>query len=277
MAVSRQFCFYLLIFPLIIFYLPTTNVLAAGGKNDTASFALDFNITSSDTQVSTTIDPYESTLIQDKDGKKYLTATLILKGAVDLVGVNCDLIFDPAKLQVVDIHEDQGDVNFDGRANVADILTLGERYNQATTDQGYSYFDRDKTDTSADKIDDKDIEALKPFINKNNIFWTSNPNDDLTKIRESVEIFESPDESNKNGKINDIVSVLLSRDHPYPQGFGFNGDARIAQITFEVVGSGETVLSFEDGKAIDVDTVITRDGISNGSEPTGDSITITLP
>ncbi|MDX9752825.1 MAG: hypothetical protein RBU29_02635 [bacterium] len=274
---NRRFFLYPLSLLLPTLILPTLCSFAAGGKNDTATFALDFNITSSDTQTTSVIDPYDAALIQDMDGKKYLTVTLVLRGAVDLVGVNCDLTFDPSKVLVVDIHEDQGDINFDGRANVADVLTLSERFEQATTEQGYSYFDRDASETSAAKIDDKDIEAIKPFLNKNNIFWTSNPNDDLTKIRESVEIFEAPEESNKDGKIDDIVSVLLSREHPFPQGFGFVGDARIAQITFEVIGSGEVVFGFEDGKAIDTATLITRDGIVNGSEPSGNAVIITLP
>ncbi|MBD3266557.1 hypothetical protein GF373_07785 [bacterium] len=252
---------------------------AVGGKNDSAKFFLDFKVTTDDSQTSSTIDTFTPDVIQEINGENYLTLTLVLSPVTDLVGVNCDLKFDNTKLQVVNIHEDQGDINFDGRANIADILTLSERFGASTTENGFSYFDRNKEGESAETIDQGDIDVIKPYINQKNIFWTSNPNTNISSIRESVEIFESPEESNADGTIDDIVAVLLSRVHPYEEGFGFgdSADARIAEITFKVIGSGDAVFSFEDGRAIDVDTVITQDGITNGSEPTGDAITISLP
>lgn len=254
---------------------------ASGGKNDQAKFVLDFKVTGDETdkKLESIINTSPEFVAVSGQTNKRFTCTLVLKGAVDLVGVNCDLVFDKTKLKVVDISENRGDVNFDGRANIADILTLSERYGESTKDKGYSYFKRDTSGQNPDVINEKDIEAIKPYVNQSNLFWTSNTNDDLSKMRESVEIFESPEISNKNGRIADIVAVLLSREHPYPAGFGFSGDARIAEITFEVIGGtpqGSTIITFEKGSAIDVNTEITRNGINKGSEPVGDPVVINL-
>jgi len=272
--VNRQIAKHSIFLSLSLALLAATPLTyAAGGKNDTTKFFLDFNTGIDDTQTSSVIDAYSPDQIQEIDGKRYITVTLVLKGATDLVGVNCDLSFDKNKLQVVDIHEDKGDINFDGRANIADVLTLGERFGAPANEQGFSYFDRDQSGV----IDQADVEDIQSHLNKTNIFWTSNPNTNQDIMRESVEIFEDPAKSNEDGVIDDIVAVLLSRIHPYPAGFGFNGDARIAEITFEVIGSGTAEFTFSDGKAIDVDTQITVDGIANGSEPTGDKVEILLP
>lgn len=251
------------------------------GVNDDAVFVLDFKTTSNDAQLTTTIDAQPEFVLVDVGGqaRNRFSATVVLKNASNLLGVNCDLVFDKTKLRIVEIHEAKGDLNFDGRANVADVLTLGERFGQSTTSGGLGYFDLDSTADSANKIDGKDIEAVIPYINEKTLFWTSNPNDNLQNIRESVDIFESPAISSENGKIDDIVVVLLPRIHPTPQGFGFDGDARIADIVFEVVpgATGETTISFEDGMAIDESTEITQSTINNGSAPKSQNAVITLP
>ncbi len=253
---------------------------SAQGRNDAAVFVLDFELTDADTQFSSTIE--EAPVFQEDEGtppRTFFNATLVLKDAVDLIGINCDLIFDPAVLQVVEIHESLGDLNFDGRSNIADILVLGERFNQSTSENGYAFFDRSIEGTSAGVIDVLDIQAVESYLGENPIYWTSNSNYDLTTIKESVEIFESPEISNANGKIDDIVAVLLSRAHPVPDDFGFNGDARIADITFEVVGdiSGGTEIRFEDTMAVDEGSVISLTDVTNASSPSAPNITIIKP
>jgi hypothetical protein len=131
--------------------------------------------------------------------------------------------------------------------------------------------------SSLNVIDDSDIDTVKSLINQQEIFWTSNQNNDLSVIRESFEIFEEPAISNSNGRIDDIVVTLLRRPETPVEGFGFDGDARIADITFEVVGtipSEGTVIQFEDRLAIDEGSVITVNAIENASVPLGDSITV---
>ncbi|MGC9327037.1 MAG: dockerin type I domain-containing protein [Candidatus Hinthialibacter sp.] len=266
-----------LLFALFIAIAPASY----SGANDEATFLLDFQTTENDSQTSSTIEnsPEFVTVTVDNVTHTYFQVTLVLKGAVDLMGCNCDLVFDKSKLNVISIVEAQGDVNFDGRANIADVLTLAERFGQDTTSNGLSYFDLNPTGESANKIDALDIEALTPHINQKTLFWTSNPNADLSAIRESFEIFESPAVSNENGKIDDIVVVLLPRIHPTPEGFGFDGDARICDIIFEVVqgASGETTISFEDASAIDESTEITQTDIINGSVPKTQNSVVTLP
>ncbi len=261
---------------LIVSLFGSVPAIAQDGANTNAVFILDFS-DGNDTQTATALDAENKPVFLDSDGKTTFTAVLVLQGAQNLVGVNCDLEFDPAVLAVVDIHESQGDINFDGRANIADVLTLAERFNQPTDQDGYAYFDLDSADESAGKIDSKDIEALVPFINQPGIFWTNNANSDLSQRRESVDIFESPDISNQKGKIDDIVTVLLSTVQPIPDGFGFDGDARIAEITFEVIGdiSAGTSIKFTDTLAIDEATEITATQINNGSVPQAPDVLIT--
>ncbi len=260
---------------------------ALSARNDEAAFGLDFQITGEDTQLKSVLETTPVFFEIDEDGqtKTRFKATLVLQNANDLTGVNCDLKYDNTLLKVVEIHEARGDLNFDGRSNIADILVLGERFNQSTDENGFTYFDRDATGDSAGVIDSNDVEAVLPYINETSIFWTSNINHDLPtsseEIRESVEIFESPDVSNANSVIDDIVVVLLSRTHPTPEGFGFDGDARIADIIFEVIGdiSQGTQITFEDTMAIDEGTEITATEIVTDtfSRPSAPSITISRP
>ncbi len=266
-------------FALLTLMLFSTNVYA--GDNDEASLILDFKITGEDSQFASTIDstPEFTEVVVDGETRTRFTATLVLKSATNLMGVSCDLTFDNTKLKIVDISESKGDLNFDGRENIADILTLAERFGQSTTSDGMSYFDLNSEGDSANKIDDKDIEVASGNINQATLFWTCNPNSDLSVIRESGEIFESPEVSNQNGKIDDIITFLLSRIHPTPTGFGFDGDARIVDIVFEVASgaSGETTISFDDAIVIDEKTEITQTEIINSSVPKSINAVIILP
>jgi len=247
-----------------------------GGRNTEASFTLDFATNGGDTQLVSEI----KTTPTITDNR--FTATLVLQSASDLVGVNCDIVFDNTVLNVVSITEAQGDLNFDGRANVADILTLGERFNASTEQNGFNYFNRSADGDSATVIDTADIDAVRPFIGETTLHWTSNPNNAVDEpIRESVEIFEDPSVSNANGVIDDVVVVLLPREHPdqgFVEGFGFDGDARIADITFEIINpdATEAVISFADVLAIAEGTVITTTEITNASTPQAQSVTIPL-
>lgn len=250
------------------------------GKNATANFVLDFQTTSDDSVTASTIETAPSFVQIDVEGetRTRFTCTVVLQGAVDLTGVNCDLTFDPAILNVVDIHEARGDMNFDGRGNIADVLALAQRFNVATNSgDGFSFFDIATDGASLNVIDDADLEALKSLINQTEIYWTSNQNEDLSVIRESFEVFQDPALSNASGRIDDIVTVLLRRPETPVEGFGFDGDARVAEITFEVVGiipEEGTVIQFEDRLAIDEDSIITVEAIENASEPQGNAITI---
>ncbi len=225
-------------------------------------FKLDFD-SSNDSILHSTIDAPPS-VIRAADGP--FTVTVVLTGASKLVGANCDLIFNPDQLRVVNIQESYGDVNFDGRSNVFDIREVGARVNSAELYE--AYYDRVET---YGVLDMADVNAIAEYFAKPGKFWTVNTDD--TTIRESVEIFEEPSISNQNGRIDDIVCVLLPREHPEateykpvegeatffgPAGFGFNGDARIAEITFQPVTgfSGTTTLTFADKSAITEESVL---------------------
>ncbi len=268
-------------FGILIFYVAALTIQAQDNeKNAGARFVLDFQTTADDTQTSSTVEetPVFEQVDVNGEARTRFSCTVVLQGAEDLTGVNCDLVFDPGVLNVVSIHEAQGDTNFDGRSNVADILALAQRFGLATnTGNGFSLFDFVTEGGSQNVIDSDDINELSQFINQSPIYWTSNDNNDLGVIRESVEIFEDPFISNANGKIDDIVVTLLRRPETPVDGFGFDGDARIADITFEVVGTipaDGTVIEFDDRLAIDEGTVITVNSIENASIPQGNSIVV---
>lgn len=261
----------------VLSLVSVSSVCAQENVNSDASVVLDFQTTDADTRVQTTLDAQP--VFFEENGQTFFRATLTLQGAENLTGFNCDLVFDPAVLNVADIHEARGDLNFDGRSNIADILAIAERFNEPAgpdAQNGYSYFDRDASGASANVIDAGDINAVLPFINETSVFWTANQNQDLSQIRESVEIFEDPAVSNAKGRIDDLVVTLLSRQHPAQEGFGFDGDARIADITFVVVGdlSAGTTISFEDVMAIDEATVITQDTITGAGVPIANPVVI---
>lgn len=237
------------------------------GRNDNSVLRLDFSA-GDDTRLDSNI----QASLDLEDGQTSFAAALVLEGAADLMGVNCDLVFDPAVLRVVSIEEAAGDVNMDGRSNVADVLTVSRRLGEpVTAENGFAYFDFEADGL----IGGGDVDALASLVTDverlgaDQLFWTSNPNHDLAGIRESVERFDDPETSNANGRINDIVSVLLKRPAADINGFGFDGDARIVNIVFEVVGniSGGTQIRFEDMLAIDEGTVITQSDIVGASVP----------
>ncbi|MEW6235228.1 MAG: hypothetical protein AB1656_07555 [Candidatus Omnitrophota bacterium] len=260
----------------------------AWAQEKKTEFVLDFlSSTINDSQKITTVDAQPVFI-----GKTF-SAALVLKEAAKLVGVNCDIAFDPAVLRVVDIHESRGDINFDGRSNIADILTLGERFGEKVSAANvFGYFDRDRIGDGKDVLNLGDINALLFFLNERNLYWTSNSNDDFTLIRESVEIFESPEliqqraQEENIGLIDDIASVLLFRpenralDGTVNEGLGFNGDARICDITFEIIGgaSGQkTSFQIKDGMAIDEKTVVTADDIVGETKFEDKTVEIILP
>ncbi|MBI1391013.1 MAG: hypothetical protein GC154_21510 [bacterium] len=256
--------------------LLTSNAFAQ--QNTTAQFALDFAQTDADTRVSSTI---ETDAVVTNS---LFSATLVLKGAASLTGLSVDLRFDPAVLKVLSISEKTGDVNFDGRSNIADVLTLAERFNatvSSDTNPEYRYFDV----VPSGVIDSDDINALMAKVNQGDLFWTSNPDasgfGDYETYPESVEVFEDPEVSNAKGLIDDIAVVLLPRQHPPQETFGFTGDARVAEIQFQFIGgiSGSTTtLSFEDPVIIDAKTVVNDDGTLSGeSRPDSPSVTIQIP
>lgn len=259
----------------------------------TPVFKLDFD-SSNDSISTSVIDPPPT---MDAANSTF-TVTLVLTGATKLMGANCDLVFNPDHLRVVNIQESSGDVNFDGRANVFDIREVGKRLNTTAGSELYdSYFDRVEGEADG-VIDMADVGDIEKFFAKPGIFWTVNTND--TTIRESVEVFEDPTLSNENGVIDDIASTLLPRDHlpapGYPEeqdatfagppGFGFNGDARIAEITFRPVNGfvGETELSLTEPFAVIEETVFVleltdgqlRPVMNNTIEPGVESVNITV-
>lgn len=265
---------------LIAASLPTS---AQDGANPEASFTLDFVTDTNDTQTETLV---ESTpTFFEVDGTQRFRCTLVLPDVENLIGLSCDLRFNPSVLQVVSIHEARGDLNFDGRVNISDVLTIGERFGDFIgSNPEWTYFNLDNTGSSAGILDGGDVDALLPLLESNpdTLFWTANPDaSNLDSIRESVEIFEDPLTSNSNGLIDDIAVVLLRRPEVPVEGFGFDGDARIVDIEFEIIGgdSGQEVsITLEDGVILDESSVVNEDGsLENVDIPDEVTVTLTLP
>jgi hypothetical protein len=238
---------------------------------------LDYAVTGDDSITVTNFD--ETPVFVDVDGQRFFQVTVVLDDAVDLIGVNFDLVFDNTVLNVVDIFENRGDRNFDGRANIADVLALGERLGLPYDQLGYSYFDLDNQGTV---IEVGDINVLQNLLQNPlpnlNLYWTSNPDTNLDTIRESVEIFETPEQCNADGVLDDFVVTLLPRNHPPQDDFGFNGDARIVDIVFQVIdpAATSTVISFQDAMVITEQTEITTTEIIGAVTPDTPDVTIPL-
>lgn len=253
----------------------------AQGSNDNAQFSLDFVTDQNDSQASTTFEA--EPVFEAVDGSQRFSCTLVVQGAVDLTGLSVDIRFNNAVLQLVDIYESRGDRNFDGRANVADVLAIGERFGLTIgPNPELAYFDLDSTADSAGLIDVSDVNALLPFVNQDSLYWTFNSNaTGFETFRESVEVFEDPAQSNTDGLIDDLAVVLLRRPETPVEGFGFTGDARVATLIFEVIGGtagSTTPIQFEDPILLDEGTVINDDGsLQNESRPESPEVIITLP
>ncbi len=248
-------------------------LIAAGAVAQEPTFQLDFD-SSNDTIDSSVIDP--PPVFTGLDGP--FKVTVVLSHAQNLMGVNCDLSFDNAHLQVVDIQETYSDLNFDGRANVFDIREIGERLNATEGQDLYEEF-FDRAGGAPDGVIDlSDVDAIAEFFAEPGIFWTVNT--DPVRIRESVEVFEDPSVSNENSVIDDIVCFLLPREHPPTAGFGFTGDARIAEITFQPVDGfvGTTTLTFTETWAVDEDTEVNEETgeITGDLTPQSQPVEITI-
>lgn len=273
LLLNRFSAFFAVVLLVVSIALPTY----AQGRNTEARFVLDFVTDHNDSQTSSSIE-ITPQFFQD-NGATYFLCTLVLLDSVDLMGLSCNIRFDNSVLRVDDIFEIPGDMNFDGRSNIADILTLGERLGIDVSEHpelalydlaGTGFVDRD------------DIDILRDYLNLETLYWTQNPNtSDFDIVRESVTLFEDPEASNAKGIIEDIASVLLRRPETPIEGFGFTGDARVATIVFEIIG-GETgqsvVLSLEDGVVLDEGTAVNSDGsLTNASQIESTQVEIALP
>ncbi len=207
---------------------------------------------------------YPTTVTVAENGM--ITLFVVLTGAQNLVGVNCDLQFDPDKLNLEAIEETISDLNFDGKANLVDLSNFALAYKKSAGDPAYvSYYDRNRDNT----INLVDLANFAIGYKKPGAFWTVNA-DSFTGNRESVEIYDPVSRSNKDGAsagvVDDIVAVLLRRPETNATGFGFDGDAIVSKLVFKRLAAGNVTLSFTDMVALD----------ETGTEdaPTGVAVTV---
>lgn len=206
-------------------------VMAVGLNQTTVRIDLDTNAPG--TQTTNAASPWAV-------GQSYLTH-LVLEptnpgpGVIieDLTGISADVEFDPNILELVDIYELKGDVNFDGFQDVTDMVTIFQSaaFDTSREDEGYiGYYDIDRDDF-VDVTDMVRIFQSEQFDTAGGEYWTNNEGE---FVRESVEIFDDPRLSNTGGAhpgfIDDVVAVLLLRPDANNDGFaddgsGFNTNA----------------------------------------------------
>lgn len=181
---------------------------------------------------------------------------LVLEGVEQMIGVSTDIKFDPAVLQLVGsgqgITEDRGDVNFDGRVDVFDIVRLiNERQSRDTGNPPIAYYDLNE-DAAINVFDIVRVIGNRQQADSGVNFWT-NTRGGATALTwpgtgpatESVEIF---DNNVTNGLIDDLVAVLLIRPEGGVRndtGRGFTANAQrpdpatqnatIARLEFQVI------------------------------------------
>lgn len=190
-----------------------------------------------------------------------VTAHVILTGAVNMLGANADLNFPNNLLALQAITEQVGDLNFDGIAALADVLTEVSRFGQTNADPNwFSYYDREVVATP-NVIALADILSVVSGFGIDTEFWTNNLGRDLSAFggfRESVEIYDPVATSNAAGKVDDIVSVLLARpdvraNPTLLNQFAFSGDAVMAELQFSALAAGVANLTFAETVMLDTD------------------------
>lgn len=230
---------------------------------------------------------------------------LVLTGVQDLVGVSADVKFDPNVLQLVGsgqgVTEDRGDVNFDGKVNVFDIVTLiAERQARDSGSTPITYYDLNE-DGSVNVFD-----IVRNINNRQSAdtgvnFWTNTRAGAmaLPQETESVEIF---DNNAPNGLLDDLVAVLLISPVGGVRndtGRGFDSDtqrtdpatqnATIARLEFQVVTqtpqsttidilAGEQQAKLDGLGANANNAVVLHEGktVDQLANPAGNDVTITI-
>ena len=67
---------------------------------------------------------------------------------------------------------------------------------------------------------------------------------------ESVEIFDWPSSINQDGEATDNTVVLLRRPETPQEGFGFDGDAILFEVTFRALAIGDASIEIDGAKGI---------------------------
>lgn len=231
--------------------------------------------------------PFTQTV--DAANGSVVTAYVVVTGVTEMLGANCDVLYDSSLIELISITEQAGDINFDGIPALPDVLQIVSFFGQPTgTAEVPSYYDREVVFTPG-VVALADILSVVSGFGVDTDFWTNNLGVDLTAFggfRESVEIYDPVAVSNANNMIDDVVAVLLARpevraDENLWRQFAFTGDAIMAELQFNVVGAaGQTAtLSIRDD-AEEKPVVLTVDNAmvnpSNPTVVTGQSSTINI-
>ena len=137
---------------------------------------------------------------------------LVLTNVEDLIGMSTDIKFDPNVLQLagagLGVTEDRGDVNFDGKVNMFDIVELiTERQARGSGATPIAYYDLNE-DGNVDVFDVVRVVNNRKAADSGVNFWTNTRAGAmaLPQAAESVEIF---DNDAPNGLLDDLDAVLL--------------------------------------------------------------------
>ncbi len=183
---------------------------------------------------------------------------LVVTGAVNMTGLLVDLSFDSEVLELLNVREVPGDLNFSGDLQrVEEVEAIRSQYEaeqagEATFADFVDGFGRrsavvydsnanQRTDLSEVLAVEREYEAEQTGTATD--YWTRAVFDQTpARYNESVEIFDPPVRSNLGGVhpsgvhpglIDDLTVVLLKRpDRTEP--FGFNGDAIVCTLTFRL-------------------------------------------
>jgi hypothetical protein len=198
-------------------------------------------------------------------------AYLVVKGAVDMTGVSVDINFDNTGLELIDITEVPGDLNFAGMIDLnKEVVEIINQFvaefnfeaddNKGFTD-GWGRFSAvvyDKNGDGYTDLNEEVIPVINQFVDEFNfadpVYWTQEVLY-TSEFDESVEVFDPVSKSNTGGAnpgvIDDITAVLLKRpDRPDTAPFGYSGNAVVVTLTFKALAAGSYQLGLsQDGGA----------------------------
>lgn len=210
---------------------------------------------------------------------------IVMTDIDDLLGYSTDVLFNADLLDLMDVRENPGDLNFDSQVDGLELNDVISFFiDNALNPPGLPLWDADDPDNpdvfedhlghrSGILLDLDGDEILSgPELNRlifqfisdvrdsqgtseRVLYWTDLLfNRGGVEANESVEIADPPSKSNlpstQAGEILDITAVLLARPNDKGVGYGYDtsvyGDAVLVTLRFQAKTSGAAILSFRD-------------------------------
>ncbi|MCA9434213.1 MAG: hypothetical protein KC978_00420 [Candidatus Omnitrophica bacterium] len=220
-------------------------------------------------------DDFDIDTIRSATRGETFSTVVRLNDTENLLGITFDFRFDSDRLQVLDIRETRMDLDFSGDQSfvelqaVVDFFFSNELPDLPSVDNfAYTYNDgTGEITTHPGLLLDLDGNGVLSFVEIHSYAREFLANLDDTDIpfwteiaarrpgfNDSVEVFDLVADINDNGEGTDNTVVLLRRPETPALDFGYDGNAILFEIVFQVKENaplGEAMIQIEDSSAID--------------------------